>query len=59
MIMRDATIPSVILWGARINESDDDHVFIRKLTRSPTPDYRQTAGVRWKPHSEFLEDVCY
>ncbi|MDE6274753.1 MAG: hypothetical protein K2L87_06890, partial [Clostridiales bacterium] len=58
MIMRDRSRPSVILWGVRINESDDDHEFYTRtnaLARSL--DSRQTAGVRWKPHSECLEDV--
>ena len=48
-----------ILWGVRINESQDDHDFYmetnslsRKLDST-----RQTGGVRYITDSEFLEDV--
>ena len=58
MILRDRNRPSVILWGVRINESDDDNEFYTRTNRiAHELDNRQTAGVRWKPHSEFLEDV--
>lgn len=59
MIVRDFNHPSVILWGVRINESQDDHDFYaatnelsRKLDSS-----RQTGGTRYIQRSEFLEDV--
>lgn len=59
MITRDWNHPSVILWGVRINESQDDHDFFAETNRiahelDPT---RQTGGVRNIPHSELLEDV--
>ncbi len=59
MIRRDWNHPSIILWGVRINESNDHHDF---YTRTNTiarqlDDSRQTGGVRNKIESEFLEDV--
>ena len=59
MIVRDRNRPSVILWGVRINESDDDHDFYTVTNRvaHETDPTRQTAGVRWKGCSECLEDV--
>lgn len=58
MIIRDRNRPSVVLWGVRINESEDDHDFYTRTNAlAHSIDSRQTAGVRWKPHSEFLEDV--
>lgn len=59
MIQRDYNRPSVILWGVRINESQDDHEFYErtnKLARSMDPG-RQTGGTRYIRRSEFLEDV--
>ncbi len=51
--------PSIILWGARINESRDDHDFYLKSNEmihklDPT---RQTGGVRCYKKGEELEDV--
>ena len=59
MIVRDRSRPCVILWGVRINESEDDHDFYTETNRiaHETDPTRQTAGVRWKGHSECLEDV--
>lgn len=59
MIRRDWNHPSVILWGVRINESQDDHAFYTRTNRvahelDPT---RQTGGIRDFQGSEFLEDV--
>jgi beta-galactosidase len=59
MIRRDRNRPSVVLWGARINESKDDHDFYVRTNGiahrlDPT---RQTGGVRYIEKSEFLEDV--
>ena len=59
MIVRDRNHPSVVLWGVRINESNDHHDFYQKtndLARRLDP-MRQTGGVRNIQHSEFLEDV--
>jgi beta-galactosidase len=59
MIRRDWNHPSVILWGVRINESQDDHDFYVRTNAmahrlDPT---RQTGGIRYFQTSEFLEDV--
>jgi len=59
MIRRDWNHPSVILWGVRVNESQDDHDFYtrtNKLARA-LDDSRPTGGIRYKYDSEFLEDV--
>ncbi len=59
MIERDWNHPSIIMWGVRINESDDDHEFYKETNRlahrlDPS---RPTGGVRKHENSEFLEDV--
>jgi beta-galactosidase len=59
MIRRDWNHPSIILWGVRINESQDDHDFYTRTNAlahqlDPT---RQTGGIRDRQDSEFLEDV--
>lgn len=59
MIIRDRNHPSIILWGVRINESQDDHDFYARtnaLARQLDPT-RQTGGVRFLYDSELLEDV--
>jgi beta-galactosidase len=59
MIERDWNRPSVIIWGVRINESQDDHDLYaetNRLARELDPT-RQTGGVRFITDSEFLEDV--
>lgn len=59
MILRDRNRPSVVIWGVRINESDDDHdLYTRtnELARELDPT-RQTGGVRCVEGSELLEDV--
>ncbi len=59
MIERDWNHPSIILWGVRINESQDDHDFYTRtnaLARELDPT-RQTGGVRYITESEMLEDV--
>ena len=51
--------PSIILWGVRINESQDDHDFYvrtNEAARSLDPT-RATGGVRCHKNSELLEDV--
>jgi beta-galactosidase len=59
MIVRDRNHPSIVLWGVRINESMDNTAFYTRTNElahrlDPT---RQTGGVRYWLHSEFLEDV--
>jgi beta-galactosidase len=59
MIRRDWNHPSVILWGVRINESQDNHDFYTRtnaLSRS-LDSARQTGGIRYIYDSEMLEDV--
>ncbi|MDB5556808.1 MAG: lacZ [Rhizobium sp.] len=59
MIERDWNHPSIIIWGVRINESQDNHDFYaetNRLARALDPT-RQTGGVRFITNSEFLEDV--
>lgn len=59
MIMRDRNHPSIIMWGVRINESQDNEALYRATNAlahklDPT---RQTGGVRFFQNSQFLEDV--
>ena len=59
MITRDWNHPSIVIWGVRINESQDNHDFYAETNRvahelDPT---RQTGGVRFITDSELLEDV--
>ena len=59
MIRRDWNHPSIILWGVRINESNDDHDFYTRtnaLAHALDPT-RQTGGIRNRRNSELLEDV--
>ncbi|WP_162151188.1 glycoside hydrolase family 2 protein [Haploplasma modicum] len=59
MIERDYNNPSVIIWGVRINESNDNHDFYlktNKKAKSLDPN-RPTGGVRNMVNSELLEDV--
>ncbi len=59
MIERDWNHPSIIIWGVRINESQDNHDFYaetNRLARELDPT-RQTGGVRFITNSELLEDV--
>lgn len=59
MIRRDWNHPSVILWGVRINESQDDDAFYRETNRlaHALDSTRQTGGVRNFAKSHLLEDV--
>jgi beta-galactosidase len=59
MIRRDWNHPSIILWGVRINESQDNHDFYVRTNRSAhsLDDTRQTGGIRYLYNSELLEDV--
>jgi len=59
MIRRDWNHPSIVLWGVRINESQDDHDFYTRtnaLAHALDPS-RQTGGIRYLYGSELLEDV--
>lgn len=59
MVLRDRNHPSIVLWGVRVNESEDHHALYTKtneLCRKLDPT-RQTGGVRYLENSEFLEDV--
>ena len=59
MITRDWNHPSIVIWGVRINESQDDHDFYLRtnaLARELDPT-RSTGGVRYITESELLEDV--
>lgn len=59
MIQRDRNRPSIILWGARINESPDDDAFYERtnaLAARLDPD-RQRGGIRNFRGSALLEDV--
>ncbi len=59
MIERDWNHPSIIIWGVRINESQDSHDFYVETNRlaHELDTTRQTGGVRYITDSEFLEDV--
>ncbi len=59
MIRRDWNHPSVILWGVRINESQDNHDFYTRTNALAhgLDASRQTGGIRYLYNSEFLEDV--
>lgn len=59
MIRRDWNHPSIILWGVRINESQDDHDFYTRTNAlaHALDTGHQTGGIRYFQSSEFLEDV--
>jgi beta-galactosidase len=59
MIRRDWNHPSIILWGVRINESQDDHDFYLRTNAlaHELDSTRQTGGIRNHAESELLEDV--
>lgn len=59
MITRDWNHPSIVIWGVRINESQDNHDFYTRtnaLARE-LDSTRPTGGVRYITDSELLEDV--
>lgn len=59
MITRDWNHPSIIIWGVRINESQDNHDFYTKTNRlaRELDVTRQTGGVRYITDSDLIEDV--
>ncbi len=59
MIRRDWNHPSVILWGVRINESQDNHDFYTRTNALAhgLDQSRQTGGIRYLYNTELLEDV--
>ncbi len=59
MVLQYRNHPSVILWGVRINESQDDDEFYRKTNEAARrlDPSRQTSGVRYIEKSSLLEDV--
>ena len=59
MVLQYRHHPSIVLWGVRINESQDNDELYTKtnaLCRSLDPS-RQTGGVRYLQQSHLLEDV--
>lgn len=59
MIIQYRNHPSIMIWGVRINESQDDDTFYSETNRiahelDPT---RATGGVRYLTQSNLLEDV--
>ena len=59
MIRRDWNHPSIIIWGVRINESQDNHDFYTATNAAAhaLDTTRPTGGVRYITDSELLEDV--
>ncbi|MBN2618345.1 MAG: glycoside hydrolase family 2 protein, partial [Spirochaetales bacterium] len=59
MILKDQNHPSVIIWGVRINESDDNDIFysLTNKTAKALDPIRATGGVRCIKNSNLLEDV--
>ena len=59
MIIEYRNHPSIIMWGVRINESQDDDEFYTKTNEvaHSLDKYRQTGGVRYLRKSNLLEDV--
>ena len=59
MVKQYRNHPSIVLWGVRINESQDSDEFYRRtnaLARELDPS-RATSGVRYLEKSNLLEDV--
>ena len=59
MVLQYRNHPSIILWGVRINESQDDDDFYKKTNRiaHELDPSRPTSGVRFIEKSHLLEDV--
>ena len=59
MITRDWNHPAIVIWGVRINESQDNHGFYIETNKMAhdLDTTRPTGGVRYLTDSELLEDV--
>lgn len=59
MIERDWNHPAIVIWGVRINESQDDDKFYTdtNIIAHDLDSTRQTGGVRCITNSNLLEDV--
>ena len=59
MVLQYRNHPSIVLWGVRINESQDDDELYRRtnaVAHELDPS-RPTSGVRYLQKSSLLEDV--
>ncbi len=59
MVVQYRNHPSIILWGVRINESEDNDAFYQRTNAAVhrLDPMRQTSGVRYLQKSSLLEDV--
>ena len=59
MVLQYRNHPSIVLWGVRINESQDNDAFYTRTNRiaHELDPSRQTSGVRYIQKSSLLEDV--
>ena len=59
MVLQYRNHPSIVLWGVRINESQDDDDLYRRTNKEAhaLDPSRQTSGVRYIENSSLLEDV--
>ena len=59
MVLQYRNHPSIILWGVRINESQDDDAFYKRTNKAAheLDPSRATSGVRYLEKSHLLEDV--
>lgn len=59
MVLQYRNHPSIVLWGVRINESQDDDELYRRTNAAAheLDPSRATSGVRFLEKSHLLEDV--